>query len=111
MEERRFHSLADATLRDLMDRIDAAAGDVAEADLVGGVLTIALESGAEYVLNKHAPSRELWLSSPLSGAGRYAYDEARAAWLEARGGGALAALLEGELAALAGRPLALGAQS
>ncbi len=107
MDESRFHSLADETLHDLMDRIEAAAGDVLEVDLVGGVLTITLDSGAEYVINKHAPSRELWLSSPASGAGHYAYDEARAAWLEVRTGGALAALLEEELEAVAGRPLGL----
>jgi frataxin len=107
MDESRFHSLADETLRDLMDRIDEAVGDVVEVDLVGGVLTITLASGAEYVINKHAPSRELWLSSPASGAGHYAYDEVRAAWIETRTGGALAALLEGELEAVAERPLGL----
>jgi frataxin len=107
MDESRFHSLVEETLDDLMERIEAAAGDVLEVDLVAGVLTITLDSGAEYVINKHAPSRELWLSSPASGAGHYAYDEARAAWLETRTGGGLAALLEGELAPLAGRPLGL----
>lgn len=107
MDESSFDARANATLEALMDRIDEVAGDVLDAELADGVLTVTLESGAQYVINRHSVNREVWLSSPRSGAGHYAWDAAREAWIDRRRGGELRALLEQELAAEAGRPLGL----
>lgn len=82
LDESRFHALADATLRELMDRIEAGPGDDYEVDIQGGVMTIEAEDGAQFVLNKHAPNRQLWLSSPKSGAWHFAWNEA--AWVSTR---------------------------
>lgn len=107
MEEAEFLALADATLADYMGRLDRMLGDVVDVDLDGGVLTIELENDSQYVLNKHAPTRQLWLSSPVSGAGHFRYDPGLRAWIDTRSGSALADLLERELAAAAGRPIKL----
>ena len=107
MDETAFETLAGRMIEGLMDRIDEVAGDVLEADIDGGALSVEVPGGGQYLLNKHAPNRELWLSSPKSGAAHFAYDQARAAWIDTRGGGDLMQLLEAELSQAAGRPLGL----
>jgi iron donor protein CyaY len=36
------------------------------------VLDITLPSGAQYVINRHAPSQQIWVSSPVSSASHFA---------------------------------------
>lgn len=103
MDETVFHSLADRTLARLQAVLETAIGDDAEVDLRGGILTVELDDGRQYVINKHAPTRQIWLSSPMSGAGHFAYDAATDAWRSTRGAAALADLLAAELAAATGR--------
>jgi frataxin len=69
----------------------------AEVDFEGGVLTVELEDGRQYVLNKHAPTKQVWLSSPISGASHYLFDEVSASWKNTRGGDDLTALLDKEI--------------
>ena len=97
MDEAAFESVADATLTELMERFEADYGDTAEVDLEGGVLTIEFDSGAQYLINKHGPMRQIWLSSPVSGAGHYDYDAEAKVWLNSRTGENLSALLAAEL--------------
>ncbi len=108
MDEDAFQSVADTTLMALMDQLDEAFGDRWDIDLEGGVLTVELDNGAQYLLNKHAPMRQLWLSSPVSGAGHFDHDAARGVWVDSRTGNTLNAVLSGELGAAAGQPLELG---
>ena len=108
MDDAAFQSAADGTLTDLMDRLDAVLGDQFDIDLEAGVLTIELDTGAQYLINKHAPMRQLWLSSPVSGAGHFDYDAARGAWINSRSGENLSILLGAELSAASGQTLDLG---
>jgi len=113
LDETRFATLADETLRHLVDALDAQAGDALEADLREGVLTIDLESGGQYIVNKHAPNREIWVSSPSSGAWHFAYDEATGSWRDTRARRGetpmtLHRLLADELGAAAGTAVSLG---
>jgi frataxin len=108
MDDATFQSAADTTLADLMERIDDALGDKMEVELEAGVLTIDLDSGGQYLINKHGPMRQIWLSSPVSGAGHYDYDAGRGAWINSRSGENLTALLATELSAAAGQPMDLG---
>lgn len=103
MDADEFEARAGATLERLMDRIEAAAGDVWDVDLEGGILTIGLPGGGQYLLNRHAPTRELWMSSPASGAAHFAWDAAGGCWRDTRGGGTLDRRLEGELSRALGR--------
>lgn len=107
MDEATFQSIADTTLAGLMDKLDAALGDRWDIDLEAGVLTVERDDGAQYLLNKHAPMRQLWLSSPVSGAGHYDYDAERGVWIDSRSGNALNAVLGNEMSAAAGQPLDL----
>ncbi len=86
MNDSDFNRLADATLTRLSDRIeDADAGGVLDVELVPGVLTVELPKGKTMVVSKHGPSRQVWLSSPISGGLHFPFDEGRQAWALASG--------------------------
>lgn len=72
-DESHFTSAADQLLNRMADTIDDLLGDDVDAELQGGILTLSLESGGQYVINKHAPNRQIWMSSPVSGASHYDY--------------------------------------
>lgn len=99
LSESRFHAVADELLQTVVEAVDTAIGDTADVDLIGGVLTIDLGAKGQYVVNKHSPNRELWLSSPVSGAWHFQYDEDADAWCSTRDRDiVLTAVLERELA-------------
>lgn len=112
MDQSAFERLAAALLEDFFDAIDASLGDELDVDYEGGILTIKLPDGRTFLLNKHAPNREIWLSSPVSGAWHFAYDEAEKIWRSTRAVGSgpdnLVALLEAELNDLTAGGLDLG---
>ncbi len=96
-----FESLADSLLAALEEGI----GQHADAELQGGVLTVEVDAKSGegvWLVNKHAPTQQIWLSSPRSGARHYAFDGASGQWLDTRGGTDLLATLTAEL----GVPLA-----
>ena len=107
MDESQFHREADSTLTRLAEALEAADGDALDVEYQGGILTIDLADGRQYVLNKHGPSRQLWLASPFSGASHYQF-AAGARWVGTRGHGDLAHLLARELSPLLGAELDLG---
>jgi len=93
MTDSAFESLADS----LLDALEEGIGDDLDVERQGGVLTV---EGAEgtWIVNKHAPTRQVWLSSPKSGARHYAFDPASGLWRDTRGEGELLATLSAELA-------------
>jgi len=106
MDESAFQAAADAVLSRFYAVIDETLGDDVDAELRGGILTLELEDGRQYVINKHAPTRQIWLSSPVSGAAHFDYDEASRTWRSTRGGPPLAERLAAELATATGRDIA-----
>ena len=107
MDSSQFESLADATLLRLQAAIEAAGGKM-DAELVGSILTIEIESGGRFLLNKHGPNRQIWLSSPVSGAWHFAWSEDDQAWISTRGGERLEELLGRELSAASGEAIHFG---
>ena len=109
MDEPDFERQARKVLDRLMAEIEDQAGDL-EVDLEGGILTIGLPGGGQYLINKHAPNREIWLSSPKSGAWHFRHDP-EAGWISTRvvddARPQLHRLLADELAAATGTPLEL----
>jgi frataxin len=107
MDASQFESRADATLARLEQALEAA-GDGLDIELVGGILTLELEAGGIYQINKHSPNREIWLSSPVSGAWHFAWNEADRVWRSTRGAERLEDLLGRELSEALGEVIALG---
>jgi len=75
MDESRFHRLADQVLEQLADQLDDVLGDRLDVELDHGILTLTLPSRAQYVINKHGPMRQIWMSSPVSGASHYGHQQ------------------------------------
>jgi frataxin len=94
MSDSSFESLADS----LLEALEEGLGEVADAELQGGVLTVERDGGT-WVINKHAPTRQIWLSSPKSGARHYAFEDGTGLWRDTRGTGDLMTTLAGELGA------------
>ncbi len=102
MDESSFFAAAEALQQRWFDALDTAEPAALDIDFEDGVLTVEAEGTGTFILSRHAPTRQLWLSSPLSGASHYEYDEAREAWVSTRGGSDLEILLEAEFAKAAG---------
>ncbi|MDA0261290.1 MAG: iron donor protein CyaY [Proteobacteria bacterium] len=83
LDEGHFETLAEEVLQRFSMALEAASDDI-DVELQASVLTVELEDGRTFVLNKHGPMRQIWLSSPLSGASHYGYDEAKKCWLSSR---------------------------
>lgn len=108
MESSSFETLADRVLADIVARIDERLTDQVEADLRGGVVTIELEDGRQFVINKHVPNRQIWLSSPLSGAAHFDWHAESGEWRSTRGGDPLLARLGQELREATGTEIVFG---
>jgi frataxin len=75
MNESEFIKLADNTIEKLANAIeDADLKGQIEVDLLGGVLSIELMDGKKYIINRHDASKQIWLSSPISGAAHFNYE-------------------------------------
>ncbi len=107
LDETRFKTLAGETLERFMEAIDDVFGDRLDVDLENGILTVEFPAGGQYVINKHAPNRQIWMSSPVSGASHYAFDEKNGQWLSVRGGEKLNEVLAAELSSAMGGSLRL----
>jgi iron-sulfur cluster assembly protein CyaY len=110
MDEPEFERQAGRVLDRLMQEIEDQAMDDLDVDLEGGILSVVLPDGGTYLVNKHAPNREIWLSSPKSGAWHFKHDP-EAGWVSTREVDGtrpqLHRLLSDELADATGKPLEL----
>jgi frataxin len=92
MTDSAFESLADS----LLETLEEGIASHADAELQGGVLTVEGDDGV-WLVNKHAPTGQVWLSSPKSGAKHYAFEAESGLWQDTRGGADLLATLSAEL--------------
>jgi frataxin len=67
-----------------------------------GIVTLNLGAKGTFVINKQAPNRQIWWSSPISGPRRFRLDEEQEHWVSTRNGEELMAVLEKELQQLLG---------
>lgn len=104
----KYNTAADHWLDETCDVIDALCEDypvISDVGNNGGVLTLDLgEELGTFILNKQAPKRQLWLSSPISGPSHYDMidgdAEGRVWWKCDKTGADLSKLLETELMSL-----------
>ncbi len=75
-----FHKIADNLLQTIADSIENKDTD-SDVEYLQGVLNIELGDGRKYVLNKHEPTKQIWLSSPISGSHKFKYDESNNRWI------------------------------
>ncbi|EGB04706.1 hypothetical protein AURANDRAFT_55119 [Aureococcus anophagefferens] len=92
-----YHAAADQTLEAILDAVDdlEQERDDVECELASGVLSIKCLDGS-WVINKQAPNKQIWLSSPMSGPCRYECGE-DGIWRHTRDASKLSDLLHAEL--------------
>ncbi|KAF3622679.1 Frataxin, mitochondrial [Capsicum annuum] len=68
-QEDEYHRLANATIHDLLDKLeeygDSVDIDGFDVDYGNEVLTLKFGSLGTYVINKQTPNRQIWMSSPV----------------------------------------------
>jgi frataxin len=102
LSDTTFAALSELTLNLLAESLETQDEDGAlEVELLSGTLTIAFPSGQQFVVNRHGPSHQMWLSSPLSGGLHFDYDEEAQAWV-LKDGRRLDTLLKAEVETLLG---------
>eukprot|EP01102_Stenamoeba_stenopodia_P000204 TRINITY_DN10170_c0_g1_i1.p1 TRINITY_DN10170_c0_g1~~TRINITY_DN10170_c0_g1_i1.p1 ORF type:complete len:237 (-),score=29.18 TRINITY_DN10170_c0_g1_i1:92-748(-) len=102
-DDLEFHKRANAILEDFQTEIQAALEPVMEnfdGEYSDGVLTLKLGSNGTYVINKQAPNKQIWWSSPISGPKRFCFDLTQKRWVSTRDGQCLVSLLSKELTQL-----------
>lgn len=93
-----YHTLSDETFEQILDELDSFFEEnnimEAEIDEEAGVMEINCSEGT-YVINKQPPTKQIWLSSPLSGPKRFDYHNNQ--WICLRDNEKLSQLLENEM--------------
>ncbi len=75
MNETDYHMLADRQLDRIAQTLeDADQQGLIELEQDAGVVTIALNDKRQFIVSKHSPTRQIWLSSPVSGGLHFVYD-------------------------------------
>jgi len=105
MEEQVFEAQAAKILEEWAEIIEDGA-DV-DVDCDGSVLSVELDDGRVFILNRHRPLTQIWLSSPISGASHFAWDAEQANWLGTREQGPLDELFSKDLTEALGQPVTL----
>ena len=103
--ESDFVALADRVLGAIAAALDDADADV-DWTLNDGVLTIDCGAGGKLIVNRHQPSREIWVAARSGG---FHFRGGSGAWRDTREGTELGAKLSQLLLAQAGIGVELGA--
>lgn len=80
LDEPTFERIADQTLH-AMEEALGDADDRLEISLSMGVLTIAFEDGARYIVNSHRAARQIWMAA---GARAWHFDWDGKRWLSSK---------------------------
>lgn len=97
LADRRYFKLADKTLSDILTELEREADTneiLEDVEYSDGVMNVTVAGLGTYVLNRQPPSKQVWLSSPLSGPKRFDYVDGTG-WIY-RDGTQLKALLDEE---------------
>ena len=78
MNESDFNQLAEQTMIQIEEAIDASGADI-DYDTVSDILTLEFENGSQIIINKQGPTRQLWVAA-RSGGFHFDYDESTECW-------------------------------
>ncbi|MEO8559162.1 MAG: iron donor protein CyaY [Rhodospirillales bacterium] len=106
MSDADFITQAEREIGFLAERLEELTGDVVDVDYEQDVLSLELDDGAQYVVNRQTPMKQIWLSSPVSGAWHYGRDAA-GVWRATRDNKPMRELLSEELSQRLARPVPL----
>ena len=107
LSESAFETIASDVLESLADQLDDIIGEESDVELNGGILTIDTPDGGQFILNKHGPNRQIWVSSPVSGASHYDPNEDGSVWTASRDGTDLLTTLADDLSMKTGQAVTL----
>ncbi len=83
MKESEFLKLAMQEIQYIQDALEnSTTEEILDIDMLDDILYIKLTNARVYVINKHSMMKELWLSSPISGAYHFAYNPTTSKWLD-----------------------------
>jgi frataxin len=102
-----YHRRAQALLMRIASSAEDQLGNDADIEFADSVLNVEIDDQT-YVVNKHAPTRQVWLGSPVSGAWHFAWNSTRHAWLDTRRSQDILALLAEEWSAVTGVAVSFG---
>jgi CyaY protein len=80
-----FSAFTDQLLERIVDTLDDAAG-VDDAALNQGVLDISCDNGSKIIINRHAPTQEIWIAARSGG---YHFRRTATGWQDTRSAEAL----------------------
>jgi frataxin len=106
-DEADYHRRAEAVLLRIAAAAEDSLADHAEVERAGAVLTVEIDDES-YVINKHEPTRQVWLSSPVSGAWHFVWKPDKQGWVDTRQGQDLLTLLASEWSAVSGVDVSFG---
>ena len=107
LSENAFESIASDILQNLADQLDDTIGEESDVELNAGILTVETPDGSQFIINKHGPNRQIWVSSPVSGASHYDSNEDGSVWTASRDGADLLTVLAHDLSLKTGRAVTL----
>eukprot|EP01006_Ploeotia_vitrea_P007843 TRINITY_DN18317_c0_g1_i1.p1 TRINITY_DN18317_c0_g1~~TRINITY_DN18317_c0_g1_i1.p1 ORF type:complete len:196 (+),score=79.17 TRINITY_DN18317_c0_g1_i1:27-614(+) len=89
LDEAKYETMSHELLDSLLDRLEDDAlelpdGSEFDVESSSGVLNVRAGSAGVWVINKHTASKQIWLSSPVSGPARFEFDEDSGAWVNER---------------------------
>ncbi len=73
---RDFLHIAEETMQRISSAIEEADSNFdLEVDINGDSISIEFQDGSKYLINIHGSTKEIWVSSPVSGGSHFSYYE------------------------------------
>lgn len=77
-----FHTLAKIEIEYIANRLEEQDKNYQlDIDFDHEILYITLPDDGQYVINQHVPTMQIWLSSPISGAAHFTYNQELNLWV------------------------------
>jgi CyaY protein len=104
MSQLDFDALADATLEQVRQALEAEGTDVDVEAKADGVIELEFEDGSKMIINRHRAAGEIWVAAR---AGGFHFRWDGSAWRDTRDGTELFAALSKLVSAQGGEPVVL----